>query len=123
MAKVYATVFYNERGERIGDGARPEGYDPARQTERFQGARLKHIRRGLHHWEAWVVIGHGGKLSALEMPDAYCKEMVADVASLWSTRGHVQAVRRAWSDSGYIRVLHHLTSARVECLLNQLEGG
>ena len=39
---------------------------------------LKHMHRNKHHWQYWVLIDNEGNMQALEMPEKYVIEMIAD---------------------------------------------
>lgn len=54
--------------------------------EAFNLAWLKHQRRNLHHWQAWLLRFDDGTVRALEMPDEYRREMLAD----WRGAGRAQ---------------------------------
>jgi hypothetical protein len=54
--------------------------------ERCDYARLLHQKRNKHHWQWWVVIGDGGAVWPLEMPERYRREMLAD----WRSAGQMQ---------------------------------
>ena len=60
--------FYNPDGTKRG---RDES------STAFHFAWLHHQRQP-HHWQAWVSIGDGGKLTPLPMPQRFILEMVAD---------------------------------------------
>ena len=64
---VYAQTFYTPDGKKQYDGS-PE----------FLKAWLEHIHRNKHHWQYWILRSDNGKTEALEMPDKYIREMVAD---------------------------------------------
>ena len=46
--------------------------------EEFDLAWLRHQKKNLHHWQAWVLKQDDGQLKALEMPLEYRQEMLAD---------------------------------------------
>lgn len=46
--------------------------------EAFNEAWLKHQHRNKHHWQYWVLKEDSGALIAMNMPDNYQKEMIAD---------------------------------------------
>lgn len=39
---------------------------------------LTHMHRNSHHWQYWVLMDHDGNMQALEMPEKYIVEMIAD---------------------------------------------
>ena len=65
---AYVRQFYNPDGTKRGRGE---------SSTAFQLAWLHHQRQP-HHWQAWVSIGDGGKLTPLPMPQRFILEMVAD---------------------------------------------
>ena len=54
-------------------GARPRWLVSA-----FDSAWLHHIHLGPHHWQYWVLQNDDGSTKAIEMPDKYRREMLAD---------------------------------------------
>lgn len=44
----------------------------------FERAWFSHIKRNKHHWQYWTYPNSKGELIAVEIPDKYVKEMVAD---------------------------------------------
>jgi len=73
----YAHNFYNADGSKRTVRDKTGAYDPAAQANAFQLAWLDH-QRARHHWQAWCVIGDGGKLSPMTMPEIFVRELVAD---------------------------------------------
>lgn len=65
--------------------------------EAFNLAWLKHQKRNKHHWQWWVLRFDDGTVRALEMPDEYRREMVAD----WRGAGKAQGKpdTRAWYEA------------------------
>ena len=70
-------VYYDDEGRLI------QSYTG---DERLDSAWLLHQRRHKHHWQWWVCIGKNGQIKAMEMPDKYRREMLAD----WKGAGVVQ---------------------------------
>lgn len=85
-------------------------------TSEFELAWLHHQRQP-HHWEAWCIVRHNGNTEALEMPETYAREMVADwVAAGWAHEGRRDP--RPWYEkNGNNIVLHPRTRKLVELLL------
>lgn len=50
----------------------------------FGQAWAHHFHVNLHHWEAWII---PGKEECLEIPEVFCKEMVADWNAMSRARG------------------------------------
>ena len=44
----------------------------------FSQAWNAHQKRNKHHWQYWVLLGDDGSVEAVQMPDAYAREMVSD---------------------------------------------
>lgn len=65
---AYVRQFYNPDGTKRGRGE---------SSTAFHFAWLHHQRQP-HHWQAWVSIGDGSKLTPLPMPQRFILEMVAD---------------------------------------------
>lgn len=72
----YVETFYGEKeSPRRKDG----GYDPNAVSDAFDRAWLHHQKvGGKHHWQYWILPLDDGGFRALEMPDRYRREMVAD---------------------------------------------
>lgn len=72
----YVETFYGDKPTpRRKDG----GYDPNAVSDAFDRAWLHHQKvGGKHHWQYWVLPKDDGGLKAMEMPDRYRREMVAD---------------------------------------------
>lgn len=116
---AYAKHFYNEDGTRRDVRDKTGSYDPLRQGISFEMAWLSH-QRNKHHWQAWVVLGDGGSVKALPMPEKYVREMVAD----WVGAGKAISGRsdpRPWYDANkWNMLLHDETRDLVEMLLEEL---
>lgn len=94
----------------------PDGttwYKPGRS---FNYAWLHHQHYGPHHWQYWVLREDSGAIIALEMPDRFAREMVADWIGAGRALGKPDTV--AWYLANYEKyVLHPDTRRRVEELL------
>lgn len=79
---AYAEHFYalqranDESGYIKADDQGDRGYD---------AAWLRHIHRGPHHWNHWIMFD-GGEVKVLEMPPRYRREMLCD----WRGAGRAQ---------------------------------
>jgi len=101
----YARTFYTL------DGVKQ--YKP---NEAFSYAWNRHQKRGLHHWQAWLITWDNGGTEALKMPTRYMREMVAD----WKGAGRAlgQPDTLGWYESKRdAMILHHDTRIQVEQLL------
>lgn len=58
----------------------PWDYDnrPAWLVDAFDRAWLHHQHYGPHHWQFWLLREDSGATKALEMPETYVREMLAD---------------------------------------------
>ena len=75
----YARAFYT-----------PDGYKHFENSQPFKKAWLVHQHRNKHHWEYWLLKKRDGSYEALDMPDKYVREMVAD----WMAAG--RAINGRW---------------------------
>lgn len=87
----------------------------------FDGAWLHHIRNNPHHWQYWLIPGgHGNVNLAVEMPDVYAAEMVAD----WMGSG--KAYTGSWDMTVWLKKnirkvhIHRKTREFVYSLLSRL---
>jgi hypothetical protein len=64
--RPYRAYFYPVKGEE------KQNHSP------FQEAWNSHLHRNGHHWQYWVTNNDDGTYTALEIPDRYVREMVAD---------------------------------------------
>lgn len=113
---AYVETFYGDKpSPRRKDG----GYDPNAVSDAFDRAWLHHQKvGGKHHWQYWVLPKDDGTLKALEMPERYVREMVAD----WRGAGRAIAGPGASTVDWYAAnrqkmTLHPSTRLRVETLL------
>jgi hypothetical protein len=102
----YAMTFY------AADGSKR--YKP---TDDFDLAWLKHQRRNLHHWQAWVLRQDSGETKPMPMPNRYIREMVSD----WAGAG--RAITGKWEVKDWFEknrqkmVLHPDTLHMIKDLL------
>jgi hypothetical protein len=89
----------------------------ARVEYAFDRAWLHHQRRNKHHWQYWVLRNDDGTTRALQMPEKYAREMVAD----WMGAG--RAITGKWGASQWYfdnrskMTLHSKTEQFVEYML------
>lgn len=74
---AYVHQFYNSDGSPRTVRDASGGYDPNKQAAAFKRAWLHHQRQP-HHWQAWCVVGDGGQVTALPIPQRFVLEMVSD---------------------------------------------
>ena len=103
---AYAYTFYDDDGDKV--------YN---ESPEFMYAWLHHQHWNKHHWQHWVVRSDNGKTEALEMPDKYIREMVAD----WAGTG--KAITGEWECAKWYMTNKHkivlapYTEAFVENIL------
>ena len=114
----YVRQFYNSDGTKRDVRDATGAYDPTAQAADFQFAWLHH-QRNKHHWQAWCVMGDGGSLSPLQMPEKYVREMIGD----WIGAGMSYNCRpnpRPWYKANKRHmILHDHTRALIERLLKE----
>ena len=81
---------------------------------RFDEAWNSHQKVNKHHWQYWVLLKDDGTIEALEMPDVYRREMLAD----WRGAGkaiHGKDETKAWYlKNKHKMVLHKETREWIE---------
>lgn len=92
-------------------------YTDAPDQRALDTAWLHHQHNNDHHWQHWVLREDDGATKALAMPEAACREMVAD----WMGAGRVITGRwdvASWYGQNRSKiVLHPRTRERVEELI------
>ena len=102
---AYTEFFYGERG--------PDGNRTPEVKAAFKRAWLHHIHLNKHHWNHWVYTDTDGT-TALEMPETYFREMMAD----WWGAG--RAITGKWRANDWYEenreqiVFNPKTQAKVE---------
>ena len=82
--------------------------------EQFQYAWLHHLHHNPHHWQHWVKMKKDGSATALEMPEKFALEMIAD----WLGAG--KSYQGSWVMTDWLNVnwtkilLHPATKILVE---------
>lgn len=100
------------------EGGRAGGMNHDFEPSEWHRAFLHHCNYNPHHWEHWLT----RKGTALEMPDAFVREMVAD----WMGAG--RAYTGAWDiDEWYEKnkdriILHKKTRAKVEGIMARVRA-
>ena len=112
----YACQFFNSDGSRR-DVRNPDGsYDPNAQAPEFKRAWLHH-QRNRHHWQAWISLGDAGAFYAIDIPDRFCREMVAD----WMGAGMAISGRKnpyPWYQANKAKmILHQNSRTRIEAII------
>ena len=96
---------------------RPDIHKDDKQ-DAFDRAWLHHQRHNLHHWQSWILRNDDGRVIALEMPERYARELVAD----WA--GAARAITgscdvRPWYEKNRGKIMLHPQSRElIERLLD-----
>lgn len=101
-------------------------YGPWKYSERppevvatFDAAWLHHQHKNPHHWQHWVLREDSGATKALEMPEGFIQEMVAD----WMGAGRAITGRwdvKTWyAKNRNVIVLHERTRMLVDMLIEE----
>lgn len=114
------------------DGFEYDAYDNyfygERDEEEFNLAWLRHIHKNPHHWQHWILInddgkvGDSGKMVALEMPEIFALEMVADWWSFSWRSGNLYQVFDWYEEHKDGIILHENTRAYVESVLDEIRS-
>jgi hypothetical protein len=113
----YSRNFYHAdgtpRARRDASGA----YDPTQIGGDFDLAWLHH-QRAKHHWQAWISLGDGGAVKALEIPEVYLREMIADWIGAGLAQGRCDPC--GWYAANRHKLVLHASSRQaLEALLEQ----
>ena len=120
----YARSFYGPKAlylwaDTYGKYANYTGRGAAQVKREFDAAWLHHQHHNLHHWQSWVLREDNGGTRALQMPEQYVREMVAD----WYGAGRAITGRweaGEWFDKNQHKMMmHNATYARVVELLRK----
>jgi hypothetical protein len=90
----YKNWFFTDQGSKFNGGFAWEFGVNEQYHKDFKQAWLHHIHVNPHHWEYWII---PGKEECLEIPEVYCKEMVADWMGMSRARGKADC--SAWYES------------------------
>jgi len=122
--KPYSTKYYNEDGTSryIPRKKRDQLYDESEVLENFYEAFKLHYKRNKHHWHYWVYFKgiHGKDLDAMQMPDKYVAEMLADWYGTGKAKGRKGGwgeVREWYKQNKDSMILHPTTQIYVEARL------
>ena len=100
---AYDAYFYGERDESA-----------------FNYAWLHHIHNNPHHWQHWVLVNDEDGIVALEMPEEYVLEMIADWWSFSWRSGNLREVFGWYEDHKDKMILHPNTRELVESVLGEI---
>jgi len=103
---AYDNYFYGQRTPEV-DSA-------------FNYAWLHHIHANPHHWQYWVLKHDDEPEEALEMPEEYIAEMIADWWSFSFKVGNLREIF-GWYKKHKDMVLNKKTRGRVEDILYRIQ--
>lgn len=86
-------------------------------NNKFDKAWLHHIHNNPHHWQYWVLIESSQEIKALEMPDIYILEMVADWGSFSYNKKESSEILTWYAEHKDKMILHPNTRKKVENLI------
>jgi hypothetical protein len=100
------------------------GFQPPQAAADFKVAWNHHQKLNAHHWQYWVLVNDSDepKISALDMPERYIREMVADwVGAGLAITGRIEVAD--WYRKNYDNIiLSERTRDRVDFLVNFAQG-
>ena len=115
----YVHSFYNPDGSKRNTKTDSGTLDSSRLAYDFAFAWLHHQKTNAHHWQFWLLVNDEDGTAALEMPETYVREMLAD----WAGAG--QAITGKVDPAGWYRrngekmIFHPATRVLVEELLSR----
>lgn len=95
----------------------PDGSKQYNETPEFNLAWCLHQKRNPHHWQFWTVLMDRGEIVALEMPEKYVREMIADWIGAGRAITGKNEVASWYGKNWYKMILHPSTRMLVEELL------
>lgn len=114
----YVRAFHNPDGSKRNIKTDSNTIDMNKISAEFAVAWNSHQKRNPHHWQWWVVLNDEDGMVALEMPDTYIREMLAD----WEGAGKAitgNADARGWYIRQYDKfIMHPNTRKAIEEYLN-----
>lgn len=87
----------------------------------FKYAWLHHIHHNPHHWQYWVLINDDEGTVALEMPEGYVFEMIADWWSFSWKSGNLKEIFDWYDNHKEKMILHEKTRTLVERVLKAIK--
>lgn len=100
---AYDAYFYGEKDESA-----------------FNYAWLHHIHNNPHHWQHWVLVNDEDGIVALEMPEEYVLEMIADWWSFSWRSGNLREIFGWYESHKGKMILHPNTRELVESVLGEI---
>lgn len=111
--EAYDDYFYGKEGK--------DEDDIAVIDSAFDYAWLHHIHNNPHHWQYWVLIGDDDGAKALEMPEHFVYEMIADWWSFSWRSGNHKEIFDGYDAHSEKMILHEKTRKLVEEILNKMQ--
>jgi hypothetical protein len=94
-----------------------------KEAERaFNYAWLHHIHHNPHHWQHWLLKEDDDELKALEMPEEYVYEMIADWWAFSWNKNDLTEIFTWYKDHKPKMILHPDTKTLVESILNKMKN-
>ena len=109
---AYDDYFYGKEGR--------DDDDIAVIDQTFDYAWLHHIHHNPHHWQYWVLLGDDEGAKALEIPESYVYEMIADWWSFSWKNGNLEEIFDWYVDHKKKMILHEKTRELVEDTLSKM---
>ena len=88
----------------------------------FDYAWLHHIHHNPHHWQHWLLKEDDGELKALEMPEVYVYEMIADWWAFSWNKNDLTEIFPWYEEHKPKMILHPNTLALVESILDKIKN-
>lgn len=104
---AYNDYFYGEKSAEV--------------RKAFKYAWLHHIHSNPHHWQYWVLINDDEPMEALEMPETYVIEMIADWWSFSWKSNNLFGIFDWYEKHSKGMILHAKTRELVEKILSLME--
>lgn len=105
--KAYNDYFYGKRTPEV--------------IEAFDRAWLHHQHKNPHHWQYWLLYEDEGNTRALDMPDNYILEMIADWWSFSIKKGDYLEILSWYENHAGRMVLSPSTKQKVEHILSLIK--
>ena len=126
MMEVMSLGYCHDNSKR--DPAEYDAYDnyfygkkTAEVEKAFDYAWLHHIHCNPHHWQYWVLIHDDEPMEALEMPETYVIEMIADWWSFSWKSNNLFSIFDWYEKHSKGMILHPKTRELVERILSLME--
>lgn len=91
-------------------------------ADRFDAAWNHHQKANKHHWQYWVLTNDSDepKHQALEMPETYVREMVADWIGAGRAITGKYGVKKWYEGNKHKQMIHCKSRSLVEDLISKL---